>query len=308
MPIGGSFFRRLPFVRRLEVENQRLRDALQQWRLFSPPGHFESPLPSQEEVASAFRKAVTAKPAGIDLNEADQLQLLDLFAHYYKEQPFPNEKTADRRYYLENQSYGAFDGIMLYCMLRRLRPRRVIEIGSGFSSAAMLDIDDLVLGGHTDFTFIDPDMSRLSQVLRPEDVDRVRCMEMRVQDVIPDIFLKLEANDVLFIDSSHVSKVGSDVNYILFELLPLLQSGVRIHIHDVFGTFEYPRQWLDSGRAYNEQYLIRSFLMYNRVFKIELFSSWLFDNHHNFLRDHLPLCATGGGGQLWLHKKVGSST
>lgn len=191
---------------------------------------------------------------------------------------------------------------MLYGMLREARPRRVIEVGSGFSSAAMLDLNEHVFGGRIGFTFIDPDMRRLRPLLRPDDAGRCTLVERRVQEVPLATFAELRENDVLFIDSSHVSKVGSDVNRLYLEVLPALAPGVLVHIHDVAGNLEYPREWLDEGRAWNEQYLLRAFLMYNRAFAVEFFTDWLFNRRHAFLRERLPLCAEGGGGQIWLRR------
>ena len=305
-----SFLRLLPFYRRVEKENSRLRkevDALRaqqgEWARFFPPGHFYSPLPSKEEVAEAFARGGFGPPfPGIDLNEAGQFARLEQFADWYAEQPFPEKLTAGRRYYLENPSYGHYDAIMLYGMLREARPRRIVEVGSGFSSAAMLDLNEQVLGGGVEFTFIDPDMGRLRPLLRAGDQTRVTLIEKRVQDVPLDPFAALGANDVLFIDSSHVSKIGSDVNRLYFDVLPALAPGVLIHIHDVAGNLEYPRDWFEEGRAWNEQYLLRAFLMNNRDYRIELFSAWLWNMKHELIRDRLPMCARGGGGQMWLRK------
>jgi hypothetical protein len=123
-----------------------------------------------------------------------------------------------------------------------------------------------------------------------------------VQEVPLEVFDALRDGDVLFIDSSHVSKIGSDVNHLFFRVLPRLAPGVRVHVHDVAGNLDYPREWLDEGRAWNEQYLLRAFLMYNRAFAVEFFTGWLFNRRHAFLREHLPLCAEGGGGQIWLRR------
>jgi hypothetical protein len=89
------------------------------------------------------------------------------------------------------------------------------------------------------------------------------------------------------------------------ETLPVLAPGVLIHIHDVAGNLEYPRDWLEEGRAWNEQYLLRAFLMNNRAYRMELFSAWLWNQRHDLIRDRMPLCARGGGGQMWLRKLEG---
>ncbi len=305
-----SWLRLLPFHRRLVRENERLgaevaalRAAQNDWARFFPPGHFYSPLPSREEVAEALARGGFGPPfPGIDLNEAGQLARLERFAGWYAEQPFPENPTEGRRFHLANPSYGHFDAIMLYSMLREARPRRVIEVGSGFSSAAMLDLNERVFGGAMQFTFIDPDMKRLRPLLRPDDERRATLIEQRVQEVPLATFAALGENDVLFIDSSHVSKIGSDVNRLYFDVLPALAPGVLIHIHDVAGNLEYPKEWYDEGRAWNEQYLLRALLMNTSAYRIELFTGWLFNTRHEWFREHMPLCARGGGGQLWLRK------
>lgn len=302
--------RLLPPYRRAARENERLRRELAElraaqadWARFFPPGHFYSPLPSREETAEAFARGGFGPPfPGIELNEAGQLERLERFAGWYAEQPFPESPAPGRRFHLANPSYGHFDAIMLYAMLREARPRRIIEVGSGFSSAAMLDLNERVLGGSVEFTFIDPDMRRLRPLLREGDAGRVTLIERRVQEVPLEAFAALGAGDVLFIDSSHVSKIGSDVNRLYFDVLPALAPGVLIHIHDVAGNLEYPREWLDEGRAWNEQYLLRAFLMHNAAYRVELFTGWLFNTRHAWFRERMPLCARGGGGQLWLRK------
>ncbi len=306
----SALLRLLPFYRSLQKENDRLRGELARlrteqadWARFFPPGHFYSPLPSREEVAEAFARGGFGPPFGaIDLNEAVQFARLERFASWYPEQPFPEKQTKGARFYLDNPSYGHYDAIMLYGMLREVRPKRIIEVGSGFSSAAMLDLNERVLGGGVHLTFIDPDMIRLRKLLREEDAGRVTLIEKRVQEVPLETFAALGEGDVLFIDSSHVSKIGSDVNRLYLDVLPVLAPGVWIHIHDVAGNLEYPRDWLEEGRAWNEQYLLRAFLMNNDAYKIELFTAWLWNMKHDLIREKLPMCARGGGGQMWLRK------
>ena len=191
---------------------------------------------------------------------------------------------------------------MLWSMLREAQPQRILEVGSGFSSAAMLDARDHGGIGTPEFTFIDPDMARLRPLLQAGDEERVTLIERIVQDVPLGTFAELSENDVLFVDSSHVSKIGSDVNRLFFDVFPTLAPGVLIHIHDVAGNLEYPREWLDEGRAWNEQYVLRAFLMNNPVYRIELFTGWLLHVRHEWFCQHMPLCVQGGGGQLWLRK------
>jgi predicted O-methyltransferase YrrM len=287
-----------------QAELAQARAEQAEWARFSPPGHFYSPLPSRAEIAEVWARPGAFGPPfpAIDLNDAAQHARLERFAGWYAEQPFPAKATEGRRFYWDNPSFGVFDAIMLYGMLREARPRRIIEVGSGFSSAAMLDINERVLGGAVNFTFIDPDMARLKPLLRAEDAGRVTLIEKIVQEVPLEVFATLGENDVLFIDSSHVSKIGSDVNRLFFDVLPTLAPGVLIHIHDVAGNLDYPREWLEEGRAWNEQYLLRAFLMNNTAYRIELFTGWLFNGRHAWLKERMPLCARGGGGQMWLRK------
>jgi predicted O-methyltransferase YrrM len=313
MSLTKDILRLVPTYRRLEAERNALRAERNRLAAelaaqadsppFFPVGHFYSPLPSRTEIAEAFARGGFGPPfPAIDLNEAGQLARLERFAAFYAEQPFPEAPAEGRRFFLNNPSYGAYDAIMLWAMLREARPRRIVEVGSGFSSAAMLDLNDRVLGGGVHFTFIDPDMARLRPLLRAGDEGRTTLIERRVQEVPLDPFRALGEDDVLFIDSSHVSKIGSDVNRLFFDVLPALAPGVLIHIHDVAGNLEYPREWLEEGRAWNEQYLLRAFLMHNRDYRIELFTGWLFNTRHAWFREKMPLCARGGGGQMWLRK------
>ena len=305
-----SLLRLIPTFRRLERENARLRPAvkeavqkIEKLERFYPPGHFYSPLPDGAEIRRAFERGGFGPPfPGVDLNEAGQLARMDRFAGFYAGQPYVREPGPGRRFYLNNPSYAHHDAIMLYSMLKEAQPRRVIEVGSGFSSAAMLDVDEHTLGGRVDFTFIDPNAMRLRSLLRAEDLTRCTVIERCVQDVPLATFQALGENDVLFIDSSHVSKIGSDVNWIYFMILPVLAPGVLIHIHDVTGNLEYPQEWIEAGRAWNEQYLLRAFLMHNSAYRIELFSSWLLNTHRPWFAEHMPLCLEGGGGQMWLRK------
>lgn len=120
------------------------------WRsLPHPPGHYYSPIPDIEGVKAAedqiWRRENTKKIPGIDLNEQAQLQLLGQLTQHYPQQPFTEHKTAGRRYYFANDFFSFSDGIFYYCMLRHLKPKRVIEIGSGFSSCVLLDTNDLFL-------------------------------------------------------------------------------------------------------------------------------------------------------------------
>ncbi len=149
------------------------------------------------------------------------------------------------------------------------------------------------------------------------DEMKINMLEMPIQDVDLTIFEKLEANDLLFIDSSHVSKIGSDLHTIMFEILPILKNGVYIHFHDIRFPFEYSRELINSKVFWNEAYLLRSFLMFNNSFQIEFWLNCLlnFENNTNQSKfDFLPLNEwdrlfnnskgdiKGAGGSIYLKK------
>lgn len=289
----------------LEAENSQMRAEIAKWTRFCPPGHFYSPLPSPEEVEAAFSREGYGPPfPGIDLNEDEQVALLHEFAAYYPDLPFPEAPAPGKRFHLANPSYGRYDAFVLYCMVRRLRPTRIVEVGCGYSSAAILDLNDLLFEGRLELTFVDPDLAQFRRLLLPSETSRPTLIEKPLQDTPNAVFESLGPSDILFIDTSHVSKVGSDVNHLFFKVLPALKPGVWVHIHDVTGNLEYPRHWFDEGRAWNELYLLRAFLMYNRSFKVMFSSALMFNEHRDVLRKRMPMCAEGGGGQIWLRREA----
>lgn len=304
--------RRLPwladlhrYIVALEAERDQLRADLAHWKTWMSPGHFYSPIPSIDEVRAREAELFGPPPPslpGIDLRADQQVALVRELARFYGQLPFPRTQSPESRYWFENWAYSYADAIFLYSMLRHLQSRRVIEVGSGFSSAAMLDTADRWLP-QTSFTFIDPDTSTLDALLRPGDRERVTIIRARLQDVPLTTFDALEANDILFIDSTHVSKTGSDVNRILFDILPRLATGVHVHFHDVFYPFEYPKEWVYEGRAWNEDYILRAFLEFNGAFDIVLFGTWLARFHRELLAELMPLTLENPGGSLWLTRR-----
>ncbi len=263
-----------------------------------PPGHFYSPLPDTHAIASA---SATDSLAGIDLRTERQRALLHELAAYYPSMPFSHTPEAHLRYSFANPFFCEGDATLLHLMLRHFQPQRVIEVGSGHSSAVMLDTAEQ-FGQLTDFTFIEPYPERLYSLIRDSDTENTTILERSVQAVPLETFQNLTANDILFIDSSHVAKYQSDVNYLFFEVLPNLQKDVLIHIHDIFYPFEYPEAWLMRGRAWNEAYLLRAFLQFNTAFEIVLFNDYIVREDSEWFRQHMPLCLKNPGGSLWLRK------
>lgn len=293
-----------PQIEDLRRELDALRQELELYRTWVPPGHVLSPIHSADEVRSCEKQlyAIPRTMPGINLNELGQLQFFDELRQYYPEQPFPAAKTAERRYWFENPAYSYSDAILLYCMIRHLRPNQIVEVGSGYSSAAMLDTNELFFDNSISCTFIDPKPQLVRSLLRDGDLERIRIVEKEVQDVEVELFAGLSENDILFVDSSHVSKVGSDVNHLFFNVLPRLQSGVFIHFHDIFYPFEYPLDWVYEGRAWNEAYVLRAFLQYNQQFEVQLFNTFIDWFHKEKYFSDMPLVQKNTGGSIWLKK------
>lgn len=293
-------------VRRLSKEKDELGAALEGLKksLWVPPGHFYSPIPSIDEVGKSEERIfrVPGELPAVDLNEREQMQFFDAFRDYYKELPFTDEKTAGLRYYFDNQNYSYSDAICLYAMIRHAKPRRVIEIGSGYSSCVTLDTNELFFENAIDCTFIEPYPELFRSLIKQADHERIEIIPTPLQEVNLEHFSSLQENDILFVDSTHVSRVNSDVNYIFFEILPSLNSGVYIHFHDIFYPFEYPRAWIYEGRAWNEAYLLHAFLQYNSSFKIVFFNTFLEHFFAEKFTADMPLCLKNPGGSVWLKK------
>jgi hypothetical protein len=216
--------------------------------------------------------------------------------------PFEAGRKVGLRYFFENDAYSYSDAIFLYCMIRHLSPKRIIEVGSGYSSGVTLDTNEVFFDNSIRCTFIDPYPELLLSLIADSDKVRIEVLKQKLQDVDLAIFTELSVGDILFIDSTHVSKLGSDVNHIMFDILPSLKAGVHIHFHDVFYPFEYPKEWAYQGRAWNEDYLLRAFLQYNSDFRIVFWNHFLFLKHKSELLDHAPLAAKNPGGSIWLRK------
>ena len=273
---------------------------------FVPPGHFYSPIPDIDEIRKDEKTifgSVPRKISGIELHEEEQLKLLARFAKFYEEMPFQAEKSEGLRYFFKNPAYGYCDAILLHCMIRFLKPKRIMEVGSGFSSCMMLDTNEFMFANSIETTFIEPYPDLLLSLVKGADKERIRVIPSRLQDVDLSEFRTLEENDILFIDSTHVSRIHSDVNRAFFEILPRLAPGVHIHFHDIFFPFEYPKSWVYEGRSWNEAYLLRAFLQYNNQFRIVLMNTFMEHFHRQFFQEKMPLCLKNTGGSIWIRKE-----
>ncbi len=300
MNILKKILNKLPYVRGLYRQSKLYND-----NAYFPPGHFYSTITDVKEIKKneidIWKGLTEDKIEGVDLNTSAQIELLKRISEYYNEMPFTEETKNSLRYKFNNPYYLHTDGILLYGMMRYAKPKHIIEVGSGYSSALMLDVNDEFFNNTLKFTFIEPYPIRLNSLLRSNDKNAITILEKRVQDVSLENFKALKEGDILFIDSTHVSKCGSDVNFILFEILPVLEKGVYIHFHDVFFPFEYPKEWVYKGYNWNENYILRAFLMHNKSYEIQLFAHYLHTHHKEAYKD-MPITYKNTGGNLWLRK------
>lgn len=292
---------KLPYIRGLRKDI----DSYEKWGL---PGHFYNPIPSLTEVKQYESKIFkilnnSDELKGIDLRYKEQMTLLTSMVPFYNEMPFPFDKKEDTRYYFNNPNYSYSDAIFLYLIIRNYRPKRFIEIGSGFSSCATLDTNELFFDNNIHCSFIEPYPELLLKLINIKDKN-IELISKKIQEVDLTLFDTLQENDILFIDSSHVLKTGSDLHTILFEILPRLNKRVLIHFHDIFYPFEYPKEWVfDFNRAWNEIYAVRAFLMHNHDYNIVLFNHYLLSENLKWFTENMPLCTKNPGGSIWLQKQ-----
>jgi predicted O-methyltransferase YrrM len=221
---------------------------------------------------------------GIDIRERAQVRLLSEFSARFRGEydAFPRHKTpVAHQYYVNNGNFESADGEILYCMIRYFKPRRVVEVGSGYSTylsaQAILRNREEDRNYDCELVAIDP---YPNSVLRAGFPGLSRLIAEKVQNVGMSEFDGLRENDILFIDSSHVLKIGSDVQHEYLEILPRLNRGVLVHVHDIFLPSEYPRQWVKKEYSfYTEQYLLQAFLAFNGAFEILWMGSYMHLKH-----------------------------
>jgi hypothetical protein len=250
------------------------------------PREFYSPLPLLEEIDWAALHARRTLP-GIDFRTTQALRLTNEISTFGRElDPVPYDRPASGAlYWLDNGFFTDFDAAALHGVLRQFKPKRYIELGCGFSSfvsSRALKRNDTE-GHPCDAIYADPEPRR--------DVDEIiaygRLLKQRVQALPLELFTQLEAGDVLFIDTSHVLKVQSDVERELLEILPSLQPGVLIHIHDIFSPYDYPEDWVRNKirLSCNEQYALECLLMGGDRFEVFLPLYLLWKEHRAELQN-----------------------
>ena len=278
------------------------------YRFIYPIGHYYSLYPKMEDVLKGpdwpLQDVLHPIP-GIDFNERKQNQILEQMMELYPTIPqwkYVGEEDPKYRFRLGNSNFCPGDAIGLFTMLQIIRPKHLIEVGSGYTSTITLDVNEYILDHRMEVSFIEPYPELLKSLLKPGDTPELS--NCGLQEIPLSYFERLDDGDVLFIDSTHVSKYGSDVNYLFFNVLPSLKKGVYVHLHDIFYPFEYPQGWIEIGAVWNELYLLRAFLQYNNSFEIIWFQNMMDKVHRKEIEEKWPLNEPIGGGSFWMRKKV----
>ena len=290
----------IPYCFGLPVNRRFSRWQERGWHF--TPVHFSYPIPDTRTLKDSLWES-ESQLVGIDMNEATQLELLlHAFPKFRAEYDRLPSHATDRphEFHFDNPAFTGTDALALYCMVRHFQPRLVLEVGSGFSSR--LSAQAALKNGHTELICIEP---------FPNDVlakgfPGLTCLvPKKVEEIDVGTFQKLlQPGDFLFIDTSHVVRMAGDVNYLFLEVLPRLDPGVIIHVHDIFFPGEYPRQWvMNEVLFYSEQYLLQAFLAFNSAFEVLWCDSFLGRKYQAEMQRTFPKSPYWGGASLWMRRK-----
>ncbi len=252
-----------------------------------------------------YRKVrVTNYRSHLNFNDQVQLNFLSTLRFTNELIEIPMRGNTGGKFYHENGSFGGGDAELYYSIIRKNKPKRILEVGSGYSTLLALKAIEKNKAKQyytCELTCIEPyEMPYL-------EAQPVTLIRKKVEELSIDIFSKLETDDILFIDSSHIIRPGGDVTYLLLEVLPTLNPGVWIHFHDIFIPEEYPQAWLENEfRMWNEQYLLFAFLIGNDNFEIICSLNYLRLEYKSKVTEALPAVAKNPEarpGSFWIRRK-----
>jgi Methyltransferase domain len=253
------------------------------------PLHFYFPVPNIKSLAGK-QWSVPRSCGAFDYRLEEQVDRL-----HGEILPFADEWTfADcdlgdqHAFHVNNGFFERVDAEVAHSFVRSRRPRRLIEIGSGHSTLVLAGAmrRNAAEGAAGEFTSIEPHPRAF---LKDGLAGLTQLIEARVQEVPLEVFRQLEAGDVLFIDSSHVVAMDSDVLYEVLRILPTLAPGVLVHFHDIFAPLDYPEKFVKRNLCFwGEQYMLEAFLSFNTAFKVVWAGSAMQQWHADALREAFP--------------------
>lgn len=272
---------------------------------FVPHGHFYSPLANEEDENAYISHYPKDVDDSINLNIKNQKKLCKQLKEFYCADLFAQTKEelseiGNTRFYYANKFFSYGDAATLSMFIRKFRPKKIMEVGCGFSSAMILDTIDMFFEKKDiELTFIEPEPQR--RLLKLVDKKSINLVESNLQDVEPSmIYENLSEGDLLFVDSSHVFKYNSDVMLLFNEILPKLKKGVYVHFHDIVYPFSYPKGWIKEGRFWNEAFFLKQFLAYNDTWEITFWPSMLYSK--KIIQNYFPIFDKGVGGSIYLRR------
>lgn len=268
--------------------------------MFPIVDHYYEPLFDYRKVLSNHDKIGSS----ISLDSKKQLFFLKQLNYADELVMIPDHSDSATEYYYVNGSFGSGDADLYYSIVRQIKPNKILEVGSGFSTRVALKAVQRNKEMNADYccsiTCIEPyEMPWLEKL----DVKLIR---KKVEEIDLTNFNHLDENDILFIDSSHMIRPGGDVLFLILRILPKLKRGVLIHFHDIFTPAEYPIGWLkDEFRMWNEQYLLEAFLLNNNSFEVVAALNFLNKNYRNEVANLFPVLAKEverEPGSFWIRK------
>jgi hypothetical protein len=266
------------------------------------PVHYYFPIPDCRDIQIKTNKELIAP--GIDLKRESQVRLMiDVFPRFCEEyNRFPVHRSGEPGFFLENDAFTGIDPFVYYCIVRNYRPEMIIEVGSGFSTL----LGNLALTRNRNqgaYKVIDPwprDFTK--QYLQCNaGIDHIA---QRVECVDPSLFEQLKANDILFIDGSHVIRTSGDVCFLVLEILPRLSRGVIVHIHDIYLPEEYPQDLITGKHMFwTEQYLLQAYLAENSKTEVLFATNYISKTNPDLLKETFPTALWWGGCSFWMVKQ-----
>jgi predicted O-methyltransferase YrrM len=278
------------------------RLALERVGVFPILDQYYEPLFQSEQLRN--RGGRRRELPGLDMNVERQLALLRRFTFADELLQFPEDNAPSGGFFYRNGSFEAGDAEYLYGVIRHFKPMRVVEVGGGYST--------LIIAAALSRNRLEPGRERARHIcIEPYEnpwlsAVGVELLRATVESVDKGVFTELQANDVLFVDSSHVIRPGGDVLFECLELLPILKPGVLVHFHDVFTPREYTQSTFDDMRFWNEQYLLEAFLSLNRDYEVIGAVNFLAHEFWDELAAACPVFAKESGrrepGSFWLRR------